>query len=368
MRILITHATLITPRQTLPDHTLVLEGDRILQIAASADAPLPARTDTVIDAAGMYVSPGLIDLHIHGCAGADTMDAAPDTLPAISRFLAAHGVTGFLPTTISASPAALQNAVSAYRLYRGNCRGARPLGLHLEGPYLNPGYTGAQPAAHLRLPDPAEYLPWLADGDVRVITLAPEVDGALDLIREAAQHGVRTAAGHTDASYEQALEAVEAGLRLSVHTFNGMGPLHHRRPGLLGAALSDERVFCELIADGVHIHPAVLRMAVRAKGLIRALLVTDSMRAAGLPDGEYDLGGQPIRVQAGTAVTAAGNLAGSTLTLDQAVRNAMQMCGLPFADAVQMASLTPACALGFEARKGALAPGADADVVLWDAE
>ncbi len=258
--------------------------------------------------------------------------------------------------------------MSAYREYRHACKGARPLGLNLEGPFLNPLYTGAQPVTFLRRPDPAEYQAWLSSGDVRVLTLAPEQDGALELIHAAAQHGVRTGAGHSDATYEQAHAAIEAGLSISVHTFNGMGPLHHRRPGLLGAALSDERVYCELIADGIHLHPAVLQLAVRAKGVQRALLITDSMRAAGLPNGEYDLGGQTIRVQDGVAVTSTGNLAGSTLTLDQAVRNAVRFCGVSFAEAVQMASLTPASALGLDQQKGVLKPGADADVVLWDAE
>ncbi len=365
MRIFIYNGTLITPTRSLTGYSLIIEDGKISALVPDGEAE-PQPLDRIIDAAGMYVTAGLIDMHIHGCAGADTMDASPETLPAMSSFLAAHGVTAFLPTTISSPAKALTSAMAAYRAARQSCQGARPLGLHLEGPYLNPLYTGAQPVSWLRKPDPVEYEAWLASGDVRVITLAPELDGALELIRVAAQFGIRTAAGHSDATYERALQAFDNGLSIAVHTFNGMAPLHHRRPGLVGAALSDDRIYTELIADGVHVHPAVLRLAVKAKGVERALLMTDAMRATGLPDDEYDLGGQNIQVKGGVALTSTGNLAGSTLTLDAAVRNAMQFCELSFAEAVRMATLTPAQALGIEAQKGRLLPGADADVVLWD--
>lgn len=365
MRTFIRNGTLITPTRTLPGHCLVIKDGTISAVLPDEQAG-PKAADTVIDAGGMYVTPGLIDMHIHGCAGADTMDAAPDTLPVMSRFLASHGVTAFLPTTISSAGESINAAICAYRKYKTACTAARPLGLHLEGPYLNPLYTGAQPVTWLRKPNPAEYEAWLESGDVRMITLAPELDGALELVRAAVKSGIRAAAGHSDAAFEEALKAADEGLSISAHTFNGMGPLHHRRPGLVGAALSDERIYTELIADGVHVHPAMIRLAVKAKGVQRVLLVTDAMRATGLPDGEYDLGGQNIQVRGGVALTRSGNLAGSTLTLDAAIRNAMHFCGIDFGDALRMASLTPAQALGLDRQKGCLQPGADADVVLWD--
>ena len=218
----------------------------------------------------------------------------------------------------------------------------------------------------LRNPDPVEYRRWLKTGVVRSVTLAPELPGALQFIREGAGQGVLFSAGHTAATYEQMQAAVEAGLRLVTHTFNGMPGLHHRSPGVLGAALSDERIYCEIIADGIHVHPAVIRLLVAAKGVERVILVTDAMRAAGLPNGKYDLGGQMIDVHSGVARTPAGGLAGSTLTLNRAVTNMMELVGLTLNQAVAMATATPAAALGLTGRKGSISPGADADLILID--
>lgn len=365
MRIIIRGGSIATPDEILKDHCLLIEEGRIRALPPESEIE-PDPGDQVIDADGLWVAPGLIDLHIHGCNGADTMDANPAALETMACFLAAHGVTAFLPTTISAGREEIEAVLRAYRSLPPDAAGAQPLGLHLEGPYLNPKYAGAQPYDTLREPDPDEYTGWLQSGAVKLVTLAPELDGAEEMIRTGTAGGVRFAAGHTDASYEGMRQAAGAGLSQAAHTFNAMSPLHHRSPGAVGAVLSDARIYAEIIADGVHLHPAVVALAVKAKGIERVLLVSDAMRAAGLPDGQYDLGGQPIEVKGGVALTSRGRLAGSTLTLDAALRNVMQFAGLSFPQALRMATRTPAEALGLDGVKGELRPGADADVILLD--
>jgi len=366
VRTLIFGGTLLTPEQTLPDHTLVIDGPQIAGIE-----PQPLRGggagEQMIDARGLWVIPGLIDVHIHGSSGHDVMEATPEALHSMARFLARHGVTAYFPTTCAASSQATWAAIENVARCPQPADGAQHLGLHLEGPYANPEHRGAQPPEQLRLPDPDEYAAWLANKAVRLITIAPELPGALDLIERGASQGIKFAVGHSGASYEQMLAAADRGLQQATHTFNGMLGLHHREPGTAGAVLADERIYAQVIADGVHLHPAVVKVLIRAKGVGRTILITDGMRATGVGDGEYDLGGQAIRVEGGIARTAAGGLAGSTLTLDAAVRNAMRFAGLSLAESVAMASAVPAEAMGLAGRKGCLAPGADADVVLLDA-
>ncbi len=363
MRTLISGGTLVTPDEVLPNHTLVIDGSRITGIERR---PLRGTgpNEHTIEARGLYVIPGLIDVHVHGSGGHDTMDATPEALHGMARFLARHGVTGYFPTTIAASPQATRAAIDNIVHCPQPANGARHLGLHLEGPCLNPEHRGAQPQEHLRAPDPAEYGDWLASGVVRLITIAPELEGALALIERGAPRRVEFAVGHSGATYEQVLRAADCGLRQATHTFNGMAGLHHREPGTVGAVLADERIYAQVIADGIHIHPAIVQVLIRAKGVRRTILITDAMRAAGLGDGAYDLGGQTIWVQGGIARTAAGGLAGSSLTLDAAVRNVMRFTGLSLGQCVAMASTVPAEAMGLAGTKGTLAPGADADVVL----
>jgi N-acetylglucosamine-6-phosphate deacetylase len=301
------------------------------------------------------------------------MDATPQALIAMSRFFAQHGVTSFLATTITASTeailAALQNVAAYVQTAPG---GARVLGIHLEGPYVNVAAKGAQPAEHCRLPDLAELDSFTAAGPARLITLAPELSGAETFVRAAIARGLTVAMGHTRAAYDQAQAAIEWGISHAAHTFNAMTALHHRQPGTVGAVLTDDRVVAELIADGIHLHPAVIDLTVRAKGSQRIALVTDAMRATGLPDGTYDLGGQDVVVQdggcwlAGPNNEATATLAGSTLTLDQAVRNTMAACGLSLAQVLPMATSVPARLLGMGSEIGLLAPGTVADIVLLD--
>lgn len=364
MRTIIVEGTLVTPQQTLQDHSLIVEDGTV--VALVPGRPQIGGDDRVIEAAGRFVIPGMIDVHVHGSAGQDTMDATQGAIHGMARFLAQHGVTAYLPTTITAPRDTTGKAIENVAGCPQPENGARHLGVHLEGPYLNAEYKGAQPAAHLRPPDEAEYMAWLEKEVVRLITVAPELGGASALIEEGVKRGVAFAVGHSGASYEQVLAAVGRGLRQSTHTYNGMLGMHHRSPGTAGAVLSDDRIYAQVIADGVHVHPAMIDLLIRAKGWQRTILITDAIRAAGLEDGQYDLGGEAIAVENGIARTSEGNLAGSTLTMDGALRNVMAFAGLSLAQVVAMATYVPAEAIGLAGKKGVLAPGADADVVLLD--
>ncbi len=366
MRTLITGGTLLTPHQTLPQHTLIVEGTKISGIEPPGIRPDP--DDTVIDAQGMWVAPGLIDVHVHGSAGYDTMDATAEALHTMARFFAQHGVTGYLPTTGAAPAADTWAAIENVMQCPQPQDGAHHLGIHLEGPYLSAEHKGAQPVEQLRDADAAEYSAWFTSGVVRLMTIAPERRGALTCIEQGVAQGIEFAIGHSGATYEQVLEAAERGLRQSTHTFNGMLGLHHREPGTVGAVLTDDRIYAQVIADGVHLHPAVVKLLVRAKGVGRTILITDAIRATGLPDGEYNLLGFKVTVRNGIPRNEAGSLAGSTLTMDVGVRNLMAFAGLSLNEALMTATSTPAEALGWAGRKGVLAIGADADVILLDAD
>jgi N-acetylglucosamine-6-phosphate deacetylase len=363
MAIQLLNVTLQTPAATLPNHHLLVENEKIAAIAAR-----PFETDAPrLDARGYTLIPGLIDIHTHGGDGADVMDATPEAIATIARFLARHGVTSYLPTTITASAEATRKAIANLRGLPQPKDGAQHLGIHLEGPYLCYQQRGAQPEAHLRNPDPAEYADWFGDGLVRLITLAPELEGAEELIRRATAAGVEVALGHTDADEATARQAINLGAKQATHVFSGMPAFHHRLLNVLAVALTDDRLYAQAIVDGIHIHPDVVRMLTRVKTPRRLILISDSIRAAGLGDGEYDLGGETVRVQNGVTRRAYdGGLAGSTLTMDAALRNVMKFSNLSLAEALPMATSVPAEAMGWSGRKGVIRVGADADLVLLD--
>jgi N-acetylglucosamine-6-phosphate deacetylase len=306
------------------------------------------------------------------------MEATPEALAAIGRFLAAHGTAAWLPTTVTAPLDAILRSVSALAaLIRNPGRIAEcaaghpiaiPLGIHLEGPFLSHLKRGVQPAEHLLAPDPALFdrIFEAAEGQIRLMTVAPELPGALDLIAHAASRGVRVSLGHSNATAAETRAAIAAGAVSATHAFNAMRPLDHREPGILGTILADDSVFAELISDGVHVVPEIVRLWARAKGPQRGILVTDSISAAGMPDGEYHLGGFPVQVAQGRA-TSGGVLAGSTLTLDRALRNFLAFTGWPLQQALPLVTANPAVLAGLTAKVGFLAPGQPANLVALDA-
>ncbi len=323
----------------------------------------------IIDAEGLIIAPGFIDLHVHGGNGADVLDGTPETLGNIAAFHARHGTTGMLPT-IAAAPwkqmlSALQAAREATVL---PVDGARILGVHLEGPFLNPARKGAQNKDCLLMPDLTvmKTLAAAAGGRLRIVTLAPELPGAIEVIRWLAGNGIIPAAGHTNATFEQMTEAVVAGLKHVTHIFNAMAPIHHREPGPVGAALTFPDLSIEVIGDGVHIHPALLKLLHQLKGDGWMALVTDAIRAAGKVNGTFQFAGQTVTVQNGQARLPDGTLTGSTLTMLQGVKNLVKMSGLTLPQAVRLASTNPAVILGLEHCKGRIASGYDADLLLLD--
>lgn len=319
-----------------------------------------------IDLSNKLVIPGLIDQHIHGCGGFDVEDASLEALAAMSEELARHGVTSFCPTVMARPIEGLPSILNMIRVgQRQGLPGAYVHGARLEGPYLSPLKKGAQKESCLSKPDAGEFLAlWNRyPGLIKIVDLAPELEGAEDFIRRVRSRCVISMA-HTAASYEGALEAFRQGVGQATHLFNGMAALDHREPGPAGAVLDSEQVRAELICDGIHIHPAMLRLAFRILGS-RAVVVSDSMRAAGMPDGEYTLGGQRAWVRRGAALLQDGTLAGSTTNLHQELRNLLRF-GIPLAQAVKAMTLNPAVQLGADKTTGSIQPGKYADLVVLD--
>lgn len=358
-------ATAVLASGLLENACLRIQGGRITELAAYNGGRLAG--EPVIDGTGLLVLPGFIDLHIHGGGGADVMDGTAEALEVIGQTHGRHGTTGYLATTLTAPPAALKQALQTAAAAReAALTGARVLGVHLEGPFINPKYKGAQNAAYIRQPaaDELAELLAVAPGLVKLLTYAPEGDPDGSFARYLAGQGVIPSAGHTDATYDQVAGAHGHGLSHVTHCYNAMRGLHHREPGVVGAALALPGLRAELIADGHHVHPGAMAALVNAKPAEQVVAVTDAMRAADLADGEYDLGGLPVKVAGGTARLSDGTLAGSVLTMEQAVANLVNLVGLPLHRAVNLASLNPAIALGLQGSKGSLAVGNDADLVL----
>lgn len=359
----ITGGWVYDPDEGFAERTVCTDGERIAR--SSADAKK-------LDAAGCYVLPLLIDLHIHGYAGADADSAEPAELEWMARALLRQGVGAFCPTTMTlpeARLAAVCRCVGAYG--KEKHPGARVLGVHLEGPFLARERRGSHDEALLRNPDPErlERLQKAGEGTVRLMTLAPELPGALALIQAAVKQGVRVSLGHTQADYDTAQAALCAGAAQCTHLLNAMTPFGHRVPGVVGAAFDVPGTKVELICDGIHVHPAMVRAMFRLFGPERILMVSDALPAAGLPEGTYRLGSQEITVHHGRAVLSGKpeTLAGSVCSLMESLRQAVSF-GIPLADAVRAASWNPACAMGMEKRMGSLRPGQEAGLVLLERE
>ncbi len=363
-RLLIENSRVWAEDRFLEGRTLVVDSGRIAAVPPAATlAPMPG--DRLLDARGAFALPGFVDIHVHGSVGVDVMDGSADSLGRLCRFLARGGVTSFLATTMTDSRARIDAALRTIESGIGQ-PGSPLLGAHIEGPYLNPAFRGSQPATHLRHPEPSEYMPWLESGLSKLVTLAPELPGGDACMRAALQAGATVSLGHSGASYEAAVGYFEAGASQVTHTFNGMPGIHHRRPGLFTAALEHPQATFQIIPDGVHVHPAVVRLLLRLAGIERVAIITDAMQATGLGDGEFALGNVITQVKNGEARTPEGGLAGSTLTMARALRNMMRFCDLTLAEALPMATRVPARSVGVYPRKGSLQARADADIALWD--
>jgi N-acetylglucosamine-6-phosphate deacetylase len=361
--LVITKAMIVTPATTIPDGTVVIEEGRIQSVGRSNDVSIPLGVKT-IDARGLFLTPGFIDLQINGAFGYDfTKD--PGQIWVAAAKLVRYGITSFLPTIVSTSLKNVREAQSVLMQKSGLAsRGATPLGLHVEGPFLNPAKRGAHNPKHLRLPTVRDVSEWMPETGIRQVTLAPELTGALDAIKVLVKNGVVVSAGHSIAGFEEAKSGIEAGIRYATHVFNGMPVLHHREPALTGAVLADERVTVGLIADGIHVHPALIKLLWQLLWDGRLNLVTDSMAALGKDPGTYRLGDLTVTVTGETCRLSDGTLAGSILSLDKAIRNLISYTGCSLAQAVRTVTATPATVLGIANRKGQIAPGFDADLVL----
>lgn len=342
------------------------------QHTESGSTAIDAGNVRVIDANGGWLLPGFVDIHVHGGMGEDFMDAGnPGVLDTIAKFHGSHGSTSMLATTMTATRDMIDSVLEAVWAYRqrDEMTGASIEGVHLEGPFISPKWPGAQNPEHISEPRPDWLEDWEArfPGLIRQLTLAPEREGALETIAWLRDHGITAALGHTDASYEEVLAAVEAGLNHAVHTFNAMTPLHHRKPGTAGAVLGCDNIVAEVIADGIHVHPGAVKLLAKVKADGNLVLVTDAMSAAGLGDGDYFLGDLPVVVKDGVALTQGGALAGSRLTMAEGFRFLVREAGLSVERASDAASGAPARQAGIYETTGSIQPGKRADFVLMDA-
>ncbi len=368
-----TAAKLISGAKILERPLLLVEGAKIVDLTSRDTREVPGGV-SVSDLGPGWIAPGYLDLHIHGSAGHDVMDSTADALPGIERLLVRHGVTGYYPTTVTAPIdtilRALERLAASIELRQrgeGTAVGrACPLGIHLEGPFLSHARRGVHPPENLLAPTLQIFdrLWQAAGGTIRMMTIAPELDGAEEVIAEAARRGVCVSLGHSDADLATATRGIAAGARHATHTFNAMRPLDHRSPGILGAVLSDDRISADMIVDGVHLDPAIVRLVANAKGADRTVLITDATAATGMPDGRYRLGSFEVDVREGKC-THEGKLAGSVLTMDQAVHNLAKFTGWDLAQAVAAATRNPAH-VG-HLRKGELVAGAHADFIVLNA-
>jgi len=373
--IVLSGGDIVLPDRILTSTSLIVDGDRIAAIESTRRTPPAA---SVIDARETFIVPGFVDVHVHGIEGHDSLDSA-EAIAQIAARLPRYGVTAFCPTTVACAPAALDavlDQVARARVSRA-ASAARVLPAHLESNFINPDYNGAQPKACLRLPSDDRQegnfsgrdildVIQLRAADVGIVTVAPEMEGVLELIPVLVRRGQRVSLGHSGADFERSVAAIDAGARHATHLFNRMTPITHRAPGLAGAVLSHDAIAAELICDGFHVHPAMCRLAIAAKSVNGVMAITDGTAGAGLSAGSLTrLGGRTIRVSDQAALLEDGTLAGSTLTMDRAFRNIVTMFDMPITEAAMMCSTTPARAMGLT-RFGVIAEGNIADLVVLD--
>ncbi len=360
-----------TPITEIHDAGILIRDGVIEAIGPRDDLMVPQGAQE-IQASGKIAVPGFIDVHIHGAGGHDVMEGTEEALSTVARTLAAHGTTSFVATTVTASPEAICAAAEGIARYitlqqQTEDNRAQVLGVHFEGPFISPVRRGVHPTEWITLPSAAllQRFTEAAGGYAQILTIAPELLGAMQCIDAARKAGLVVAMGHTDATYEQARAAIAHGARHAVHVYNAMRPFTHRDSGVIGAVLTSPDVTAELIADGVHVDETAMRILLQAKGAAGVILISDGISATGMPDGKYTLGTFEVTVAGGVCRNAEGKLAGSTLTLDRALRNIVNL-GIPLPDALRMLTLDPATLLGIEFKKGSLRTGADADILLLD--
>lgn len=371
MQTAISAAHLVTPEKWIESPLVIVEDGRITALGSRDELPAPTGARE-IDFPGLTLAPGFIDIHVHGGGGHDVMEPDAGALGVIERHMASHGVTSYLATTVTAPQdkilRALEQLGRSIKNREASDR-ARLLGIHLEGPFISHAKRGVHPPENLVAASP-EMLDsfWQASaGTLCMMTVAPEIPGAVETIKHAARLGVISSLGHSDAKFQEAAAGIAAGAAHATHTFNAMRGLDHREPGILGAVLSDDRVSADIIADGIHLHPSIVRLFLEAKRQERSILITDAISAAGMPEGRYRLGTLDVEVKDGRCEVE-GKLAGSVLTLDRAVRNVMSFAGWTLQQAVRLATLNPAHLLGITDQHGILARGRAADLVALTAE
>jgi N-acetylglucosamine-6-phosphate deacetylase len=370
---LVIHAGyVLTPHEAIQDGVVVVKDGKIVSVGHRDEVQAPPDAE-MCAAAGMTVAPGFVDIHVHGAAGKDVMEATPAALSAIATVLASKGTTSFVATTVAASAhdtcrslAGISSYIRGDQMPESNARPkAEILGIHLEGPFISRARRGVHPEESLLQPSLEALQGFLAaaEGCARILTLAPELPGALEVIDSAVQAGLLVGIGHTDATYEEARAAIDRGARHAVHVYNAMRPFSHRDPGVLAAILTEPEVTAEIIADGVHVSNPAIQLLIAVKGHERVLAITDGTSATGMPDGRYHLGNFDFEVKSGVCHNSEGKLAGSTLTMDRALRNLIALC-VPSLEALRMTTLYPARRMGLAGKKGVIAPGADADLVV----
>ena len=361
-----------TPHEEISDAVIVVEEGKIARVGRRDEIEIPAGAKEIL-ARDMTVVPGFVDIHIHGAGGHDVMSSTEEALTAVAKTVARHGTTSLVATTVTAPPDETRRCLEDIARYIASpvnteapsLPAAEIIGIHLEGPFISAVCRGVHPPGAIAKPSITLLDRYLeaANGTVRILTLAPEIPGALELVERAYARGIVVALGHTDATYEQAHTAIFRGARHAVHVFNAMRPFSHRETGVLGAVLTDDRVTAEIIADGVHVDDPALRLLLAAKGPDLVILVSDGTAATGMRDGSYRLGTFDVTVSGGVCRNREGKLAGSTLTLDRALQRMVRL-GVPLIEAVRMATFNPARRVGMAEKKGVLVAGADADLVF----
>lgn len=367
MKTLIQNGIIIKENELLYDHSIVLEKDRIIDIVKSNKVD-SNKYEEIIDLKGKYISPGFIDIHTHGAMGFDILDATDEAIDNISKYHIKNGVTSYIGTIITSSKENIIKAIKNIVNYKHKINSSQIIGIHLEGPFFNLEKKGAQPSEYITLPNKdliVEIIKKSKD-KLKIVSLAPELNGALNIINILKNNNIHVGIAHSNASASETKEAIDSGVTIVNHLYNGMRAFSHREPGIIGASLTDDRVYCEIIYDRIHVHDLAVSLALKSKGLDKVILVSDSMMAAGLNDGKYLIGNQKVIVKNNEPRLLSGGLAGSTLNLKTAIENIISHQKLNIREAINLASINPARALELDSEIGSIEIGKKADLLIFD--